>query len=451
MRDTSVMLERAGRRFDMPEPAMDRLVRRRERKLRTQRIATIVASLVIAAVGIGSALLALREQGATQPAGGVSAPTTPGDGVAGVVLPTLAIGAGIVLLGVSALVIVRLRGRSALAAHGAIGAGTAPAHGPAAEPRTAPSEGGTEMDSKARQEIRIPSMQLPEVRPEKAGRPRLFRWLPFAGLVVAVGLVVMGVSLFAPSEPARLPTPVPLNAEAAIDELLATISSHDMQAAADLYAEDATMVTTDGSIPEVVQGRDTIRGALTSMNVSGDWTLERASDVIGRGRLAGYLELYHGTNWESTYGVTAFLFDEEGRIAGQATLYTSGPESAGTWIKPKAISKRVATIDELLATISTGNMDAAAELYAEDAIMVTTDGTTPDVYEGRNAIRGALTSMNQFGDLTLERASDVTIRGRLAGYLELYHGSGGWEGMYGVTAFLFDEQGRIAGQVTLYT
>jgi hypothetical protein len=151
------------------------------------------------------------------------------------------------------------------------------------------------------------------------------------------------------------------------------------------------------------------------------------------------------------YGVTAFLFGEAGKIAGQATLYTSGPESTGVWSKPKATSKRAATIDELLATISTGHMDAAAELYAEDATMVTTDGSYPDVYQGRDAIRDALTSMNLFGDLTLERASDVIGRGQLAGYMELYHGSGGWEGMHGVTAFLFDEAGKIAGQLTLYT
>jgi ketosteroid isomerase-like protein len=440
MRDTSVMLERAGRRFDMREPALDRLVRRRERKLRTRRIATIVASLVIAIVGIGSALLTLREHGTTQPAGGVSVPPPPGAGVEGIVLPTLAIAVGIVLLGAAALVILR-RGRTAPTGHQGTGARAAPGHGPAAQ-GTAVAEGVGTMDSKARQQTGIPSVRLPEVGARETARRRPFRWLPLIGLMVAVGLVILGVTLFAPSGEEAAPTK-PLNAEATIDELLATISSHDMEAASALYATDAIMVTTDGSIPDVVHGRDSIRGSLTAMNVSGDWTLERTSNVITQGSLAGYVEAYHGTTWKGIHGVTAFLFDEEGRIAAQATLYTASSAALS--------GDSAARIDELLATISSHDMDAAAVLYAADAIMVTTDGYDPDIYEGRDAIRAALTSMNASGDMTLERTSDVIAQGPLVGYIEAYHGAGGWEGMHGITAFLFDEEGRIAAQMTLYT
>jgi hypothetical protein len=107
------------------------------------------------------------------------------------------------------------------------------------------------------------------------------------------------------------------------------LSRGDLDAASHLYAEDAIMITSDepGSPPNVYEGRDEIRDALGSAKDAayGDWTLERASDVIGQGQLAGYLELYDGGLWDGTYGVTVFAFNDDGEIVSQMTTADFGP------------------------------------------------------------------------------------------------------------------------------
>jgi ketosteroid isomerase-like protein len=183
------------------------------------------------------------------------------------------------------------------------------------------------MDSKAKMGTGIPQVETPGIRVDE-GRPRRSQWPGIALVLLVSGVIVAGLALISPSDE---PTPAPevdaaatQTAEETIDELLGAISSGDIDGAAALYAEDAIMVTTDGSsYPSVARGRDAIRNALASMVASGDVTFERTSDVIGRGQLAAYVEIYHGSGWEGMYGATSFLFDEEGMIAGQTTLFTS--------------------------------------------------------------------------------------------------------------------------------
>jgi len=72
---TQRMLGLAGDRFDMPEPAMDRLLRRRERRERNERIAATVLGLGVAVAGVAGAVVTLRVAGGTTPAseGGAAA------------------------------------------------------------------------------------------------------------------------------------------------------------------------------------------------------------------------------------------------------------------------------------------------------------------------------------------------------------------------------------------
>ncbi|HEX9122957.1 MAG TPA: hypothetical protein VF984_06300 [Actinomycetota bacterium] len=194
MPDYRSTLERIERRVPMPEPAIERLLRRRERKLRAQRIATVVGALAIAVVGIGSALLALREGGAMEPAGGASSPPSPGgDGIAGFVLPTLAIWIGIAVVGLTAMTIARLRARpGASGAHERrTGASPGPGHGPATGTRAGTEEGGTTMDSKSRIET-TGGVRLPDIRMDDGRVRRTNRWLTIAVIVLAAGLVALG-------------------------------------------------------------------------------------------------------------------------------------------------------------------------------------------------------------------------------------------------------------------
>jgi len=64
------MLESERRRYKMPDGSFDALERRRDRKRRNRRVASGLVALLIAAAGLGGALLAFRDTG--QPKPGVS-------------------------------------------------------------------------------------------------------------------------------------------------------------------------------------------------------------------------------------------------------------------------------------------------------------------------------------------------------------------------------------------
>ncbi len=74
MSDERDLFERTIRRWDSPEPALERLVRRRDRKRRNERVGTIVVAVAIAAVAVAGTLAALERSLAPRPADG---PITP--------------------------------------------------------------------------------------------------------------------------------------------------------------------------------------------------------------------------------------------------------------------------------------------------------------------------------------------------------------------------------------
>jgi hypothetical protein len=74
MSDEHDLIDRSIRRWDPPEPAMERLLRRRDRKRKNQRLGTAVMALVIAAVAVAGTLAALERSFEPRPAEG---PITP--------------------------------------------------------------------------------------------------------------------------------------------------------------------------------------------------------------------------------------------------------------------------------------------------------------------------------------------------------------------------------------
>jgi hypothetical protein len=211
-------LERIGRRVPMPEPAIARLLRRRERRLRVQRIATVAGALTIAVVGIGSAFLALRESRRTGPAGGASAPPSPsGDGIAGFVLPTLAVWVGIAVLGLTLLAIARLRARPGgpTEQRPRIHTRPEPGHGPATAERGGDEGGATDMDSKARLGS-AGGVRLPEIRMDDGKVRRTNRWLTIVVIVLAAGLVALGTFVLVDRSGERAQAPPASTAATAI-------------------------------------------------------------------------------------------------------------------------------------------------------------------------------------------------------------------------------------------
>ena len=74
MSDEHDLIDRTIRRWEPPEPAMDRLLTRRDRKRRNQRIGAAVVALVITVVVVAGALAALERSLGPRPADG---PITP--------------------------------------------------------------------------------------------------------------------------------------------------------------------------------------------------------------------------------------------------------------------------------------------------------------------------------------------------------------------------------------
>ena len=209
MGELGPILERIERRVSMPEPAMERMLRRRERRERNERIAAAVMGLGIAAAGIAGAVVTLRVATGTRPAseGGGAAAGAGG----GFVLPTVAIWAAVVALGLTALAVGRLRaqgGRMDVEQEGrGPGRVAAPARRPAAVPGTAPRRGGSEMDSKPKTGVGIPQADMPPIRFDDGKLRRTNRWLIGGVVVLAVAVVALGVALMAASGEDAAPAP----------------------------------------------------------------------------------------------------------------------------------------------------------------------------------------------------------------------------------------------------
>ena len=141
--------------------------------------------------------------------------------------------------------------------------------------------------------------------------------------------------------------------------------------------------------------------------------------------------------WVIAGAVVLLLAALGGGVAiGRATIEEPEPSPlapASDW---------TATIDELTTAWSSGDAGSVGAFYAEDAVL-TSDA---DLYEGRDRIMDALSSANTLGDFSVERISDVVVHENVAAYLVRFGGSGGWEGMTGISVLEFDPEGKIVHQ-----
>ncbi len=259
-------LERIRLRVPMPEPAMERMLRRRDRTRRNQRIATVLTALVIAVAGIGGAILALRERTGTKPASGPSSSpvASGGGGWVGIAVPTVAIWLALALLGLVIFAIVRLprlaTARRPRPGRGGTptGAPEAPGHGPGAEPRAALNERRNEMDSKEKTGFGVPQVTVPPAARDELRTARVNRWLVGAVIVLAAGVIALGVALIAQSGNAATPSKIGL-ADAATVKMIDAFNkaaSTDGQRLASFFTPNGVM--DEVNIDEVTTGRAAI-------------------------------------------------------------------------------------------------------------------------------------------------------------------------------------------------
>jgi hypothetical protein len=321
MGETQRLLELAGERFEMPEPAMDRLLLRRERRERTERIAAAVVGLGLAAVGIAGTVVTLRITARTVP--GSEGQGAEAAGGTGFVLPTLAIWTTIAVLGLTVLAAVRLRGRVTHVDVEQEGRGpgeaAASARGQAAAPGVAPRKGGTEMDSKPTAGVGVPQAEMPSIRFDDGKLRRTNRWLIGAVIVLLVAVVGLGVALIAASNE-ETPAPPALEGLASadvvqvVDGIVGAMNAHDEQAFGALYAADA--VVDDGAT--IYEGRDEIVGFYLSPEKT--WNLERTSEVV-QGPGAGSTFASHTFSVPSGSGILVYELDGNLQILRQWIRY----------------------------------------------------------------------------------------------------------------------------------
>src|SRR3990170_1426083 len=324
MSEYRTILERVERRVQMPEPAMERLLRRRDRRLRNQRIAAAVVGLAVAVAGIGFGILALRSRQAGRPAsGGLPSPGPADDGIVGVVLPTAAIWTALAVLGLMTLAIVRLRRlMEATPPHRTTGAPPAPGHGPAAARRTPQTEGGSRMDSREKMGVNIPRAEVPQIRVDEGRASHLNRWLIGAVVLLVAGVVALGTALIVQSGEEPAPSPAEETAlqtaeglaspgvVRTVDAINAALKG-DAAALAAFYADDA--VVTDAVQGTKFKGPSSIASHYTSS--MGDANVERTSEVIQVGNFAAHAITYSGYGGGS--GILVFEFDDDLKIAHQ--------------------------------------------------------------------------------------------------------------------------------------
>jgi len=309
MHDTSWLLERAGERFDMLEPAMDRLLRRRDRRQRRKQLAAAGLALAISVLGVGVALVALRTEGPAVPgSGGPEDPTGGGGSLGSLVLPSVAIWAAIGALAVVVLVLGRLRERPA----GPPPPATSPdGHGPSAAPVPATPPPPAKAKGQGRREEAMATHV--ERYPERHAARNV--WVTvgvLALLALAIGTGVL-IGRATVEEPAPAPEPLglaPAATVAVVDANIAALNAADEDALAATFTTDAVFTDDIAGIESV--GVEEIVDFYLGDVYPGDWDLRRTSEVVQMGDFAS-----SGFAYASGSGIAVWEFSDDGKIAHQ--------------------------------------------------------------------------------------------------------------------------------------
>ncbi len=308
MHDTSWWLERAAERFDMPEPAAERLVGRRDRKSRNRRVTTVTIALAIAAAGIFVVVEALRERTPLVPAAGGPPDASDADGWADSVLPSLALWAafaGVLLAGLALW-------RASLRPATYRGARRASAdHGPAMEATTASSQRVGRQARTGRKEEAMAT----HVEPIPVRHTARNLWVTVGALVLLALAIVTGIAIGRATveEPAPAPQPEGLATPAmvqTIDANIAALNAGDAQGYAATWAPEA--VLTDMIAGNEAVGVDEIVAEYVTGYQPGDLQVARTSEVVQGGRFASSAFSYSAGS-----GVSVWEFDDAGLILHQ--------------------------------------------------------------------------------------------------------------------------------------
>jgi len=439
MGELGPILERIERRVSMPEPAMERMLRRRERRERNERVAAAVMGLGIAAAGIAGAVVTLRVTTGTRPAseGGGAAAGAGG----GFVLPTVAIWAAVVALGLTALAVGRLRARGERVDVGQEGRGpggaAASARRRAAVPGTAPRKGGSEMDSQRKTET-VPQVEMPEIRLDEA-RPRGTNpWVAVVVVLLAAAVAIAAAMLARSGQETTrggagdttmpsaswLASPEVANA---VEANAAALNAHDEATLAALFADAAVVTDTIAGIETT--GPD----AIAAFYAENGPSIEITSAVVGFDGSAA-----HSFTYPEGSGLLVFQYDDQMEIVhqwimGSADGQVSGTEVDAPWVASPEVLQAV---EESAAALNAADEAALAATYAAEGAVVTDtiagiETTGPDAIAAFYAENGP---------------RDLEITSAVVGFDNSAAHSFTHSGGSGLLVFEYDDQMKIVHQ-----
>jgi len=312
MHDTTWLLERAGERFEMREPALERLVGRRARKTRSRQLATAAVALGVSILGVGVAIVALRTRSSVVPASGFAPePVESGDvGWAAFLLPSVAIWASVGALALAILAVGRIRHR-----------GSTPSLRIAEEPRArfaTPTTPAGSPPASVKGNGRKGGTMGTHVESFPARHTARNLWVTIGALVLLALAVGTGVAIGRATVEEPAPPAEPLGLAStevvqAFDANIAALNAVDEAALAATYAERAVFTDTIAGIETV--GADEIAGLYLEDMSPGDWDLQRASEVVQIGNAAAAAFTYYGGS-----GIAVMQFDGEMKIFHHWTM-----------------------------------------------------------------------------------------------------------------------------------
>jgi hypothetical protein len=294
------VLAAAADRVSMAEPATERLMRRRDRRRRNERLAAAVLGIGIGAIVIVAPFWLLSGDPSSQAASGPTSDSSPGPmgwvGFASTAALWLAVG----VLGTAMVVASR---------NGVLARGRR-------------SKEAQDMRSGTTREARPDAGEMSSILLDGDRQRRTNRWLLAAVVALAVALAGLAVITFTGRSKASEVDAAVVDAMDGVNEAL---NDGDARGAASWYAEGAELMTFDGYRYE---GADEIESYFEAI-VGIDVRAERVGDVIGSGQVGASLVSY-----ESAVGPGRFigivLTGEDGKIqwADQVKVSTDPSRSA---------------------------------------------------------------------------------------------------------------------------
>jgi hypothetical protein len=309
MHNTSWLLERAGERFEMREPAIERLVRRRARKTRSRQLVTAAVALGVSILGVRVAIVALRTRSSVVPASGFAPePVGSGDrGWAAFLLPSVAIWAAVGALPLAILAVGRIKHRGATTSL-----------------RVAE-------ESRARIVTRTTPTGLPPASVKGNGRKEGTMgthvesfparhtarnvWVTVGVLALLALAIGTGVAIGRATVEESVPPPMPEGLAStavvqAIDSNTAALNAADADALAATFATNAVFTDTIAGLETV--GADEIAAVYTEDTLPGEWELQRTSEVVQIGNYAS-----NAFTYASGSGIAVFQLDGDLKVVHQ--------------------------------------------------------------------------------------------------------------------------------------